>query len=78
MTAIVGAVLVVRGAHVRDQMALHNAAGQAPPLLANWDLVVGPLGRLLGPRGLNKGARSSLGRQGIDDLLRGRLLLSRG
>jgi hypothetical protein len=45
VTAIVGAVLVVWGAHVRDQMALHNAAGQAPPLLANWDLVVGPLGR---------------------------------
>jgi hypothetical protein len=42
---IVGAVLVVGGAYVRDQMALHNAAGQAPPLLVNWDMVVGLLGR---------------------------------
>jgi hypothetical protein len=43
---IVGVVLVVGGAYVRDTMALRNAAGQAPPpLLVNWDMVVGLLGR---------------------------------
>jgi hypothetical protein len=57
VTAIVGAGLVVRGAHVRDQMALRNAAGQAPPLLVNWDMVVGPLGPLMrGANPMNRGA----------------------
>jgi hypothetical protein len=46
MGVVVGALLVIGGAYVRDTMALHNAAGPAPPpLLVNWDMVFGVFGR---------------------------------